>query len=251
MKYLMMILVSLNIVAGEIEGVTFSCDQKAEKRMERYKKHSMVSACKDRKKSNLEHFTFCDGSGCTGFTANTLKSCQFTDWWDGQDDQDPIDPIEWKESCLTADDFKSAKIETDLKSMKIGDSMGVSGSSVYQLLGKTENRSDFEVAEAVGKQIRRDYYLKSYQIDAYDYKEISIEKAALKLKTSEGEFKALSKNEIAKIDKWFEDHSVKKIIMMNLETNYMSGTGLEQNFIYIPTERYEPVLVINRFYYAE
>lgn len=242
---------SFNIFAGDIDGVPFTCDLKAEKRMEKHKRHSLVSACKDRKNPTLEHFTFCDGSSCTGFTANSSKACQLTDWWNGQDDQDQIDETEWKESCLNSEDFKTPKVETDLKSMKIGDKAGIGESTVYSLIGNTNNRSDFEVAEAVGKQIRRDYYQRNYQIDGYDYSEVSYRQAVLKLTTSEGEFKAISKTEVNKLDKWFEDHSIAKVIKMNLETNYMSGTGLEENFIFIPTERYEPVLVINRFYYAE
>jgi hypothetical protein len=94
------------ISATEIDGVQYNCFEKSSQRMAKYKRLSLVSVCRDRASKNLEHYTFCDGSGCTGFTSNSFKSCNTTDWWNGQDDQDQIDQTEWKESCLTADDFK-------------------------------------------------------------------------------------------------------------------------------------------------
>lgn len=128
---------------------------------------------------------------------------------------------------------------------------GIKGASVFQLADDTANLSPLEKAEIIGKQLRREYYKKSYQVGAYSFKEVHFETAKEALMTSEGEFKALSRNEINKLDAWFENHSVEAVIQMQLEVSYMGGTGLEDNYIFIPTESYEPVLVINRFYYAE
>lgn len=98
--------VSIQAYAGSVDDVPMNCLEKAEKRMDSYKRLSLVSACRDRHEPNKEYYTFCEGSGCTGFTTTyTNKICKLTDWWSGQDDQDPIDPTEWKKGCLTSDDF--------------------------------------------------------------------------------------------------------------------------------------------------
>lgn len=134
--------------------------------------------------------------------------------------------------------------ETDKKT-------GIKGSSVFQLADNTAKLSPLEKAEIIGKQLRREYYKKNYQVGAYNYKEVHFETAKEALLTSEGEFKALNRKEINKLDVWFENHSVESVVQMQLEVSYMGGLGLEENYIFIPTESYKPVLVINRFYYSE
>lgn len=141
--------------------------------------------------------------------------------------------------------------KTNLNSMKIGDRTEIANSRVYQLLGNATKANNIEIAEAVGKQIRREYYQQNYQVDRIFYREIEARKAERFLATSEGEFKALSEEDLGRLTEWFENYKVAAVVQMNLVTNYMSGTGVEDNFIYIPTEKSEPILVINRFIYAE
>lgn len=253
--FLLMTFFSKLAIAGVVDGVPMNCIGKAESRMSREVDHSLVAACRDRKNPKQEHYTFCNGSGCTGFTAVfENKKCVLTNWWSGQDDQDQIDPIEWKKDCLVKDDFRKEvpTANTDLNSKKIASEVkGISYSSVYELVGNTDGKKTLEVAEAVGKQIRREYYQQKYSVESHSYRELSFKAVEKSLKHSEGDFVALKNSEISKIERWFEDHSVEAIVEMSLETSYMSGTGLEQNYIFIPTEKYEPVLVIKRFYYAE
>lgn len=247
---------SATAFATDFEGVQLNCFEKAQARMSKNKRMGLVSVCRDRQNPIKEHYTFGDGSSLTGFTAHSDNSCKFDNWWDGQDDQDQIDQDEWKADCLTSDDFKkpapsNESLKTNLNSRKIGDNGIVSDSRVYTFVGSTKGKSTLQQAEAVGKQLRHEYYTESYQVDGYSYKESTLTEVKKLLATSEGDFTKLSSKELSDLDGWYENHSVKAVVIMNLETNYMSGTGLEQNMIFIPTESYEPVLVVRRFYYAE
>lgn len=249
---LSLLLISNVVMAGSYEDVPMNCLEKAEKRMEKYSRMSLVSVCRDRKNPVQEHYTFCDGSGCTGFTAESDKSCKFSGWWDGQDDQDAIDPTEWEKSCLTADDFKKPEVKpAALSAKKTKESSIVTDSTEFTFVGETKGLGYTQLAEAIGKQIRREYYAQNYRVAGHSYKEVTFREARLSLAKSEGDFTALKKSELIKLDRWFEDHSVKAVMQMDLETEYMSGTGLESNFIFIPTESYAPVLVVRKFFYAE
>lgn len=243
---------SLNILASSIDAVPVSCLQTAEKRMSKQKRMSLVSVCRERKNPNIEHYTFSDGSSLTGFSADASKGCTLNNWWNGQDDQDQIDPVEWKKDCLVEDDFKTTDVKTTLKAEKDANfELNIPNAEVYYYTNETNNRKDIEFAEAVGKNIRRSYYLRGYSVESYNYVEVDFDKMIDLLEKSEGEFRKLREDEIAEVYSWFEDKHVAKIYMMNLETQYMSGTGLEQIFILVPGEKYEGALAISRFYYAE
>lgn len=249
------VLFSVNALAGSFDGVLLNCLEKAEVRMSKYERMGLASVCRDRKSPSKEHYTFCDGSGCTGFSADSANSCKFSDWWDGQDDQDSIDPVEWKESCLTEEDFKKpvSKPEVNAKvtAKKVAESSIVSDSREYVFEGNTKGLKTLELAELVGKQIRREYYQQNYKVEAYDYKEVRFQVVESDLSRKDGEFPGLSKKEMNKIERWLEDHSVAAIVKMNLTSEYMSGTGMESNYIFLPVESYEPILVVRKFFYAE
>lgn len=72
-----------------------------------YIRGGSLMSCRDRAKPQIEYHTLCDGSGCSGATAELKANgrCEVRDAWSGQDDQDIIDPEEWKASCLVAEDF--------------------------------------------------------------------------------------------------------------------------------------------------
>ena len=252
--FLLTTLFSTLALANSIDGVEYNCLPAAEKKGSRLENHSLAYSCRDRKEQTKELFTFCDGSGCTGFTM-TFKNnrCVVSDQWTGQDDQDMIDPVEYAESCLTADDFNKwvPAPKTKLNSMKVGDRTEIPDSRVYQFMGDSSKASTIEKGEAVGKQLRHEYYKKNYQVDRVLYREVSIREALKLLQTPEGEFKGLSASDIEKIESWVENKSVGKVVQMNLITNYMSGTAVEDNFIFLPTESYDFILVVNRFTYAE
>jgi hypothetical protein len=86
----------------KIDGVELNCLSKAAKRIGN---NDLTTVCRSRNNPNEEWYTSCDGSGCFGFKADFKKNCKLSDFWSGQDDQDPIDPTEWKQDCLTSEDF--------------------------------------------------------------------------------------------------------------------------------------------------
>lgn len=243
---------SLNTLASSFDGVPVSCLQTAEKRMSKYKRTGLVSVCRERKNPNIEHYTFSDGSAMTGFSADAGKGCTLGNWWNGQDDQDQIDPVEWKKDCLVEEDFKTTDVKTTLKAEKDSNfKLNIPNAEVYYYTNETKNRKSIEFAEAIGKNIRRSYYQRGYSVESHSYRDVDFDTMINLLEKSEGEFKKLREDEIAEVYSWYEDKHVAKIYMMNLETQYMSGTGLEQIFILVPSEKYEGALTIGRFYYAE
>ncbi len=245
------LVMSLATMAGEYDGVKLNCLESAEKRMSKNKDFSLVAVCRSRKNPNQEFYTYSDGSSMTGFTADSTKSCKLSDWWNGQDDQDQIDSDEWKKDCLVAEDFKVTEVKTTLKAeLDKNFKLNIPGSDVYYYTNETKNRKDIEFAEAIGKNIRRSYYQRGYSV-SHSYKEVDFDTMINLLETSEGEFRKLNEDEIAEVYSWYEDKHVTKIYMMNLVTDYMSGTGLEQVFILIPDVKDEGALAITRFYYAE
>ncbi len=102
------ILTSLLLVSNStfakstLDGVELNCLEKAAKRIG---KNDLTTVCRSRGNPNEEWYTSCDGSGCFGFKTTASKACKLSDFWSGQDDQDQIDPTEWKQECLTAEDF--------------------------------------------------------------------------------------------------------------------------------------------------
>ena len=253
--FLFISLFSSLTLAEKLDGVDYNCLTAVNQKALKIVDHSLTYACRARADQAKEYYAYCNGSGCTGFTM-TFKNnrCVLTDRWTGQDDQDTVDQTEYAAECLVASDFNdnwSQAPKTNLNSIKIGDRTEIANSRVYQITGNSAKANNLEVAEAVGKQIRHEYYKQNYQVDRQLYREISASKAESLLATSEGEFKALAKKDLDKISEWFENHQVAAVVQMNLITNYMSGTGVEDNFIYIPTDKSEPVLVINRFTYSE
>lgn len=245
------VLISANLFAASYEGVPMNCLEKAEARMAKYKKMGLVAVCRSRHEPNKEFYTFGNGSSLTGFTADSKKSCQFSDWWDAQDDQDQTDPTEWKENCLTEEDFKKPVQSKELKATKTNDYSVVSDSREYTFSGETKGVKTLALAEVVGKQIRREYYQDNYEVEGFNYEEVTYKNARLDLSKKDGEFPGLSKEDLASLDRWFEDHSVAAVVRMDLTTEYMSGTGMESNYIFIPSEAYEPILVVKKFVYAE
>lgn len=246
------VLISLNVLASSFDGVPVTCLQVAEKRMSKHKRMGLVSVCRERKNPNIEQYTFSDGSQMTGFSTDTAKGCSINGWWNGQDDQDQIDPVEWKKECLVVEDFKTTEVVTTLKAQLDTDfNIKIPNADAYTITNEIKKNKDIEFAEAVGKNIRRSYYQRGYRVESYDYQEIDFDTMIHLLETSEGEFRKLQEDEIAEVYSWYEDKHVTKIYMMNLETQYMSGTGLEQNFILIPDVKEEAILSIGRFYYAE
>lgn len=246
------LLVSSASFAADFDGVQLNCLESAEKRMSKEKRMSLVAVCRSRQNPNQEFYTFSDGSRMTGFTADSSKSCKLSDWWNGQDDQDATDENEWKENCLVAEDFKVTNVKTTLKAeVDRNFKLNIPGSDVYYYTNETKNRQDIEFAEAVGKNIRREYYQQGYSVESHSYSVVDFDDMIDMLETSEGEFRKLREDEIAEIYSWHEDKRVAKIYMMDLTTEYMSGTGIEQIFIMVPMEKYEGVLTVRRFIYAE
>lgn len=238
--------------AAEYDGVQLNCLEVAQKRMSKDKSMSLVAVCRSRNNPNQEWYTFSDGSSMTGFTADSLNKCKLLDWWNGQDDQDQTDPKEWKKECLVEDDFKTTEVKTTLKSEKDTNfKLNIPNAEVYYYTNETKNRKNIEFAEAIGKNIRRSYYQKGYSIESHSYQEVGFDTMISFLEKSEGEFRKLRDDQIAEVYSWYEDKHVAKIYMMNLDTQYMSGTGLEQVFILIPDVKDEGVLAITRFFYAE
>lgn len=246
------VLVGVNTLAATVDGVPVTCLETAEKRMSKQKRMSLVSVCRERKNPNIEHYTFSDGSSLTGFSADANKGCPLSNWWNGQDDQDQIDPVEWKQECLVEEDFKTTDVKTTLKAEKDSNfKLKIPGAEIYYYSNETKNRKNIEFAEAVGKNIRRSYYQRGYTVESHSYQEVDFDTMIDLLEKSEGEFRKLREDEIAEVYSWYEDKRVSKVYMMNLETQYMSGTGLEHIFILVPSEKDEAVLAISRFYYAE
>ncbi len=98
----MLLFSQLIFSATKFDGVELNCLEKAAMRIG---KADLTSVCRSRSNPNEEWYTSCDGSGCFGFKTDFKKNCKLSDFWSGQDDQDPIDPTEWKQDCLTSDDF--------------------------------------------------------------------------------------------------------------------------------------------------
>lgn len=250
--FLVMAIFCTSSLAASFDGVLMTCLEVAEKRMSKHKRMSIVSVCRERKNPNKEHYTFSDGSSVTGFTTDTEQGCTIKDWWNGQDDQDSIDPIEWKKECLVEEDFITREVKTTLKAEKDDHfETIIPNATIYSYSNSVEMRKDIEFAEAVGKNIRREYYQNGYKVESYSYQEIDFDSMIDLLETSEGEFKKLSEDEVAEVYSWYEDKRVVKIYMMRLQTEYHSGTGLEQVFILIPEVKYESTMAISRFYYSE
>lgn len=252
LAFVLSFLVSFNVFASSFDGVPMTCLEKAEKRMQKHKRMGLVSVCKERKNPNIEHYTFSDGSQMTGFSADVEKGCALNNWWNGQDDQDQVDPVEWKKECLVEEDFKVTEVKTTLKAQRDSSlKLNIPNSDAYVIVNEIKNNKDIEFAEAVGKNIRRSYYQKGYSVKSSHYQEVDFDTMVDLLKKSEGEFKKLNEDEIAEVYSWYEDKHVTSIYLMNLETEYMSGTGFEQVFILVPDVKYESILTIGRFFYAE
>ena len=253
--FLLISLFSSLTLAEKLDGVDYNCLTAVNQTALKIVDHSLTYACRARADQNKEYYAYCDGSGCTGFTM-TFKNnrCVLSDRWTGQDDQDVVDPSEYADECLVAADFEQKWVpapKTNLNSMKIGDKTEVPNSRAYQFTSYGVKANNIELAEAVGKQIRHEYYEKNYQVDRVLYRETSTSAAEALLSKSEGEFKAFAKKDLAKLNAWLKKFKVASVVQMNLITNYMSGTGVEDNFIYIPADKSAPVLVVTRFTYSE
>jgi hypothetical protein len=108
----------------ELEGVPFNClgqmqygliksfikenagDQEAIKEYKDYIRSMPAYFCRERQDRSSESATWCDGSGCSGISAQLIHGkCVLGEAWTGQDDQDIIDPEEYAQDCLTKEDF--------------------------------------------------------------------------------------------------------------------------------------------------
>lgn len=141
--------------------------------------------------------------------------------------------------------------KTDLKAKLIPGYSNIRDASGYKLLGDLKNYNIIDMAEAIGKLIRQDYYSRSYQVDGYSYKAITVKEALELLSTSDGEFRKFSEADLKAVQEWITLNDAYDVVLMNLQTNYHSGTGLENNLIFIPTDRKQAILTINRFFYSE
>ena len=103
---LLTIFVAQFTFASSFDGVPMRCLRKANNMMKKFEDMPMVAVCRDRQKTNKEHYTFCNGRSCSGFTLDSNSKCKTSDRWNGQDDQDVIDQDEWKANCLVQEDFE-------------------------------------------------------------------------------------------------------------------------------------------------
>ena len=72
-----------------------------------YIRETPAFSCRDRRNPNIEDLAWCDGTGCSGMSAELKNGkCVTSKGWSGQDDQDYVDPVEHAKDCLVAKDFK-------------------------------------------------------------------------------------------------------------------------------------------------
>ncbi len=250
LKLLAFLFLINTVVAGEIDGVPMNCSSVAEQRMSKKTAFSMVSACRDRQEPTREHYTFCNGSSCTGFTTTFKdKSCKLSDWWDGQDDQDSIDETQWNEDCLTSGDFKKPNAKVTVINGEVVNEISIA--NAYKLSGNLKGLNATVVADLVAKKIRQERYQLKYSIDSKKFSEVSMNQAFKELAQVNGESKALTSKELSALRSWNEDKSVSKVFVLNLFLSQQGGSSIEQVYIFVPTESYDSILTINRNVYEE
>ncbi len=153
-------------------------------------------------------------------------------------------------ASLQAAEYRN--IKTSLMSAKnTSEKIKIKTASIFNIIGSPEKFARVESAEAVGKNIRREYYQMGYLIGDYVYTEVSMETAEKALRDATAEFKSLTRKEIDQLSLWIEDKMVDKVYKMDLEVEYMGGTAIEENYIYLPSASYDSVLVITKRIYAE
>jgi hypothetical protein len=134
---------------------------------------------------------------------------------------------------------------------KTENELEVKYSSSYSLSNVSEKPEILEVAEAVASEIKTVYEDESYEIVFSEFTVISLEAALKAVSTKKGEFSALNITDLAKLSDWAQKRNVKEVVAMNLVTDYMSGTGIETNYIFSPADASEKVIVIKALEYVE
>jgi hypothetical protein len=134
---------------------------------------------------------------------------------------------------------------------KTENELEVKYSSSYTLSNVSEKPEILEVAEAVATEIKAAYENESYEIIFSDFEVISLEAALKAVSTKKGEFSALNNADLSKLSDWAQKRNIKEVVAMNLVTDYMSGTGIEINYIFAPADASEKVIVIKALEYVE
>jgi hypothetical protein len=134
---------------------------------------------------------------------------------------------------------------------KTENELEVKYSSSYSLSDVSEKPEILEVAEAVATEIKAAYENESYEVIFSDFEVISLEDALKAVSTKKGEFYALNTADLSTLSEWAHKRNIKEVVAMKLVTEYMSGTGIEINYIFTPAAASEKVIVIKALEYVE
>lgn len=133
----------------------------------------------------------------------------------------------------------------EVKAVRAGAFEAAADSRLYSVKGEG---TPLERAEAAGKLIRQDYYRTGYEVRDYAFTPISLADAYAALAVKKSEFPGLNSQELSAIQAWVSSNNVRSVFVMPLESNYQSGTGLEDNYVFVAKNK---VLVVRAFWYAE
>ncbi len=139
----------------------------------------------------------------------------------------------------------------ELKAEFAGYALGARRAKTYALPEAPARVSVQEFAEAVGRAVRHSWHKRGYSIEAKSFSRSNLTDAERALSTPTAEYQVLSKRELGALASWIEDKKVRSVVVMNLELDYRGGTGLVEEWIFIPSEPYDPALVVTRTTYAE
>ena len=127
----------------------------------------------------------------------------------------------------------------------------VESTEVYAIEGATTASTADDIIAEVGKRIRQTYHIRGFDIHGYSHEQSSMQTALTELQEKTGEFPGLSKHEQSAIQTWATKRAVERAERIDLNVNYMGGTGLETIYLFIPKMPAVEVLAIRAFWYSE
>ena len=127
----------------------------------------------------------------------------------------------------------------------------VESTEVYAIEGTTTASTAEDIIVELGKRIRQTYHIRGFDIHGYSHEQSSMQTALTELQEKTGEFPGLSKDEQSAIQTWATKHAVERVERLDLNVNYMGGTGLETIYLFIPKMPAVEVLAVRAFWYSE
>lgn len=125
----------------------------------------------------------------------------------------------------------------------------ISDAKFYRIESTTQRVTYDQVLDVVGKKIRQNVYRNGVQVDSYEVTESTLKDSIRDLRTTEGEFKAITPHEVGMIRNFVEKNDA-RVYVAEMATNYMGGGGLERIYLYVSQEK-DLVLGVQKFYYSE